>query len=80
LVRISPIAIGLEKTSRKSLDDVTIEVVEHFITYLVTGAIPPLSQRELNELYLQGMRMPSDIEGAVGRGRGHGHRQRALGI
>lgn len=45
-VTLSPLSINYESKTRKSLDEVCIAVVEHFIAYLVTGALPKLKIRD----------------------------------
>ena len=56
-VRLNPLHVTYEPRTRKSLEDVSIEIVEHFIAYLVTGSLPPLRIRDgaatqdIGELY-----------------------------
>ena len=45
-VKLSPLHVSFETKTRKSLDQVSIEIVEHFIAYLVTGALPSLKIRD----------------------------------
>jgi hypothetical protein len=57
IVRLQPLHIPYEAKTRRSLDEVSIELVEHFIAYLVTGALPVLkvhdgaATQDIRELY-----------------------------
>lgn len=45
-VELSPLRSALETRTRRSLEQVAIALVEHFIAYLVTGALPRLVVRD----------------------------------
>lgn len=45
-VRLSPLHVSYEPKTRRSLDDVAIAIIEHFIAYFVTGAMPALRIRD----------------------------------
>ncbi len=56
-VSLSPLKLAFESKTRKSLEQIAIALVEHFIAYLVTDALPRLvvrdgaAERELREFY-----------------------------
>lgn len=56
-VTLGPLKIALEPKTKKSLEQISIALVEHFIAYLVTNALPRLvikdgaATREIRELY-----------------------------
>lgn len=45
-VTLSPLRLEYEAKTRKTLTQVSIEIVEHFIAYLVTGSMPHLKVRD----------------------------------
>jgi hypothetical protein len=56
-VRLSPLRVSWEGKARRSLDEITVGIIEHFIAYFVTGAMPKLvvtdgaATRDLGEVY-----------------------------
>jgi hypothetical protein len=56
-VRLTPLHVSYESKTRRSLEDVSIAVIAHFIAYFVTGAMPALrirdgvASQDIGELY-----------------------------
>lgn len=67
-VLLSPIFPHFEDKSRKSLDDLAIALVEHFITYLVTDSLPTVTlldgaaQRNLHQFYKESIGRTSKVK------------------
>lgn len=56
-VRLDPLHVSWEGKAKKSLDDIAVGIIEHFIAYFVTGAMPETllkdgaAVRDLGDIY-----------------------------